>query len=183
MRYNFVNKWLYGEQDRELTNHDFSSTLDVNLYKTLPHFYYWGLFNYTSSYSLHIRNQLQAGLGIAYNVIDRKTKLLNISDGLIYDYSDIILEDSSSEKYGSIRNSFRLQIKWETGSRFTFSGNGFYQPSLQYHNDYIIKSEVSMTVKLNKWLGFTAAFNYNKMSRTRTENLFASYGLAFERYF
>src|SRR5688572_8415660 len=61
---NFGNSWIYGQQKRSLTNNDFNSYLDLNLYKTLPHFYYWGLGNYTTSYSLKINNQLQTGLGI-----------------------------------------------------------------------------------------------------------------------
>ncbi|RZK24960.1 MAG: hypothetical protein EOO43_06765, partial [Flavobacterium sp.] len=49
---NFNNNWIYGKQNQQLTNNDFSSTLDFNLYKTLPHFFYWGLANYNTSYSL-----------------------------------------------------------------------------------------------------------------------------------
>src|SRR5687768_10957836 len=41
--FNSSSSWMYGEQNKNLTNNDFSSTLDFNLYKTLPHFYYWGL--------------------------------------------------------------------------------------------------------------------------------------------
>jgi hypothetical protein len=30
---NFNNNWIYGKQNQQLTNNDFSSTLDFNLYK------------------------------------------------------------------------------------------------------------------------------------------------------
>jgi hypothetical protein len=183
MKYNFASKWLYGQQDEQLSNNDFSSILDVNLYKTFPHFNYWGLFSYLSSYSLKVNMQLQAGFGVAYNVIDRKNKILNISDGFIYDYSDVTLTDSAREKYGTVRNSFRVQLKWETGRHFTFNGNGFYQPSLQYANDYIIRSDMGLGIRLKKWLNITVAFSYNKINRTRTENVLTTYGFMLERYF
>jgi hypothetical protein len=183
IRYNFLNKWLYGEQDQERTNNDFISTLDVNLYKTLPHFYYWGLFNYVSSFSLKINNQLQTGLGIAYNIIDRETMAFNLSDGIIYEYSDIILTDTSIEKYSTTRNSLRAQFKWNPGPYFSFNAHGFYQPSLQYGNDYIIRSDAAMSVKLKKWLSLSMAFNYNEISRTKKQNVFMTYGLTLERYF
>src|ERR1051325_11551270 len=37
---NFTNKWLYGQQQATIVNNDFSSLLDLNLYKTFRHFYY-----------------------------------------------------------------------------------------------------------------------------------------------
>src|SRR5436305_1756201 len=43
---NTTNSFVYGNQNSTLTNRDFSSSLFFNLYKTLPHFYYWGLLNY-----------------------------------------------------------------------------------------------------------------------------------------
>src|SRR5690606_15609148 len=73
IRLNFNNNWLYGNQNRELTNNDFSSSLDVNLYKTFPNFFYWGLLNYNTSFSLKIRNQMLTGAGVAYNFFDDDT--------------------------------------------------------------------------------------------------------------
>lgn len=183
LRYNAAGKWIYGRQNEQLSNNDVFSTVDVDLYRTLPHFYYWGLFNFTSSYSLRIRSQLQTGLGVAYNIIDRKTNSLNISEGLIYEYSDIILEDSSVQKYSTVRNSIRLKVKLGIGRILSFSGTGFYQPSLQYAHDYIVRSDVNLGLKLRKWLSLTTSFTYNEMSRTNTRNLMFSYGLLIQQYF
>lgn len=182
---NSNNKWLYGRQNGLLTNNDFSSSWDVNLYKTFPHFYYWGLLVYNTSYSLKVNNQFQSGAGIAYNFIDKKTAQLNVSDGIIYDYSDLVLTDdnNSREIYGTFRNSLRLQVKWNAGSIFSFNGNIFYQNSLSNGNDYIIRSDASLTIKIKKWLSLTSSLSYNKMSRTKKENFFATYGLTIEKYF
>src|SRR5215216_100921 len=38
---NATNTFVYGNQNGTLTNRDFSSSLNFNLYKTLPNFYYW----------------------------------------------------------------------------------------------------------------------------------------------
>lgn len=183
LRYNALGKWLYGRQNEQLSNNDVLSTIDVDLYKTLPHFYYWGLFNYTSSYSLRIRTQLQAGLGGAYNIIDCKNTTLNISEGLLYEYSDIILEDSSIQKYSTPRNSLRIKVRLGIGKVLSFSGTGFYQPSLEYAHDYIIRSDLSLGLKILKWFSLTTSLTYNEMSRTGTRNLFFSYGLTIEQYF
>ncbi len=64
--------WIYGRQAGILTNNDFNSTLDCGLYKTIKHFYYWGLANYTTSVSLNINQQEQAGVGVGYNLVDKK---------------------------------------------------------------------------------------------------------------
>jgi hypothetical protein len=180
---NSTSKWVYGKQNDILTNNDYSSTLDFNLYKTLPHFYYWGLANYNSSYSLKINNQLQGGLGIAYNLIDRENAKLNLSDGLIYEYNDVVLSDSSTEIYSTWRNSFRLSFRFDIRSRVFINSVSFFQNSLNYGDDYIIKSDNSLGIKLKKWLSLTTSLSYNKFSKTKRENLLITYGLLIEKYF
>lgn len=179
---NSTNKWLYGVQNNKQTNNDFSSAWDFNLYKTFPHFYYWGMLNYTASYSLKINHQFQGGFGLAYNIIDRPNLVVNLSDGIIYDYSDLNTNEGR-EIYGTPRNSFRLHIKWNIKEVLVFRGNGFLQNSLEDQEDYIIKSDASLSVKIKKWLSLTSAFNYNRMTRTNSENIFVTYGIVIEKYF
>jgi hypothetical protein len=179
---NFNNNWVYGKQNGTLTNNDYSSSLDFNLYKT-TRFYYWGLANYNTSYSLKINNQLLAGLGVAYSIIDRKNAYLNLSDGILYDKSDLFLNDTTREVYHTYRNSFRLQFRFNMHDVVILDGSGFLQNSLQYRNDYIIRSNVSLTFKVRKWLGLSTSLNYNRMNRTQSENMLLSYGLTAEKYF
>lgn len=180
---NFNNKWLYGKQQGLLVNNDFSSLLDVNLYKTFPHFYYWGLFTYNKSYSLRINNQLQAGLGIACNIVDKINFKINLSEGILYDYSDVTLNDAVRDIYETPRNSFRFQVKYYYKQLFTFAGASYIQNSLEYGNDVIYRSDADMAVKIKKWLSLTAKFTYNKMNRTQRENLFMTYGFTIDTYF
>lgn len=180
---NSNTKWVYGKQNTVLTNNDFSSALDFNLYKSLPHFYYWGLANYTSSYSLKQNHQLQSGLGIAYNFIDKATANINVSDGLIYEYSDVILNDSTNEIYDTWRNSFRLSFRWDIPNRVFVNGVGYFQHSLNYGDDYIIRSDLGLGIRLKKWLSLTTSLSYNKVSKTQRENLLVTYGLLIEKYF
>jgi len=183
LHYNLLNKWLYGEQNAKTSNNDYSSLLDVNLHKTFPHFNYWGLVNYTHSYSLKIVHQFQGGAGIAYNIVDRKNFELNISDGMIYDYSEIIRSDTTRNRYDTWRNSFRIRIKGNLRNKLSFNANGFYQPSVEYGHDYILKADVNLGLKIQKWLSFTVTCLYNEMSRTRSQNIFITYGLILENYF
>ena len=180
---NFNNAWVYGVQNRVLSNNDFTSSLDINLYKTFPHFFYWGLGNYTTSYSLKINNQYQGGLGIAYNIIHSKAATLNLSDGILFEGSDVTLTDSMRDRYHTFRNSLRIQGKCTIVKVIVVSGFGFYQASLTNSADYILKANLSLGVKLRKWLTLTTAFTYNKISRTDQENLLFTYGLTIERYF
>jgi len=180
---NSTNSFLYGDQNKKLTNKDFSSVWDFNLYKTFPQFYYWGLFAYNVNYSLRINNQLLTGIGIAYKFIDQPTRQINVSNGILYDYSDINLNDSTREIYSTPRNSLRLQIKWDIKNLLVFRGNAFLQNSLQDASDYIVKTDVSFSIKIKKWLSLTSALTYNQMTRTKKENLFVTYGLNIEKYF
>lgn len=179
---NFFAGWVYGELGNNLTNNDFVFTHDFNLYNKKGNFYYWGLVNYTTNYSLKINNQLQAGLGAAYNFVNTNNAWLNLSDGIIFETSNITVNDSVSN-YQTFRNSLRLAYRFVIKEIFIFSGSNFYQPSFTNGNDYIIRSNNSAGIKLNKWLSFVTSLTYNQFWRTGRENLLFTYGLTAEKYF
>jgi hypothetical protein len=183
VRLNFNNSWVYGQQGEKLTNNDYNATLDFNLYKTLPHFYYWGLGSYATSFSLKIEHQAQAGVGAAYNIIDHEEGQLNISDGILYERSSILVNDTVQEDHRTFRNSFRLQFRYQYAGRITFSGNGFLQHSFSDSHDYLIRANVGLALKVYKWISLTAAVAYNRAQRTNRENLLFTYGLTAERFF
>jgi hypothetical protein len=180
---NSTSLWVYGNTPQQLTNNDFTSALDFNLYKTFSHFYYWGLINFTTSYSLKIKEQLQTGLGAAYRVIDKDNMMFSVSDGILFERSNIIQEDGADLGYQTFRNSLRLQYRLQYKELITFNGIGFYQPSLQYGGDFIITANASLALKVWKWLSFNTAVSYNNISRTQRENVQFTYGLVAERFF
>lgn len=180
---NAANSWIYGQQQSTVTNNDYTGVLDLNLYKTFPNFYYWGLGNYTTSLSLKINNQCQYGVGVAYNILDTTNSYLNISNGIIFENSDILVNDTTRQVYNTFRNSLRLSFRFTVAKIFMVSGVGFWQPSLQYRNDYIIKSNLSASIKLRSWLSFTTALNFNRISRTQRENVLFTYGITIDNYF
>lgn len=181
--WNLHNKWLYGKQQSSLVSNDYSGSLDINLYKSLPHFNYWGLLIYNRSYSLKINNQFQSGAGMAYSIIDKPYFILNLSDGILYDYNDVYLIDGAREIYETPRNSARLQVKSNLKKILAFSSAFYIQHSLEYGNDIIYKADIDLSLKIVKWLRVTARLNYNKMTRTERENLFMTYGLTFDKYY
>jgi hypothetical protein len=183
VRLNSTTSWIYGAQQQGLTNNDFTSTLDFNLYKTITHFYYWGLANYDKSYSLKINNRLQAGIGGAYNVYDRPNASLNISDGILYESSNLQINDSTNNAFKIFRNSFRLRYRFVIKDLVVLDGVHFLQNSLSDQDDYIIKSVSNLTFKIRKWLGLTTSVTYNRTQQTHSENLLITFGLTAEKYF
>ncbi len=180
---NNTNSFVYGEQQKRITNRDLTSSLDFNFQPGKPRFYYWGLINYDKSYSLKINSRLQTGIGIAYSIIDKPTAVINISDGILYEKANLKLTDSTHEVYETFRNSFRLRYKFIIKEIIILNGTNFYQPSLTDGNDYILQLANNLSVKLNKWLSFTTAATYNKVQRTHRENLLVTFGLSAEKYF
>lgn len=180
---NFNNNWIYGKQNGNMSNNDFSSALDFNLYKTFPHFFYWGLVNYNTSYSLKINNQLLAGAGVAYSLFDSENSYLNISDGILFDTSDLMLANNVRDKYETYRNSLRLSFRFNINNRVVIDGSNFLQNSMQKQSDYIIRSTTNLSFKLQKWLSLTTSLNYNRVNRTNSENLLFTYGLTAEKWF
>jgi hypothetical protein len=180
---NATNSWIYGKSNSELTNNDFSSSIDFSLYKGIAHSYIWGLANYNASYSLKINKQLLAGGGVAYSIYDRPNAYLNLSDGILYDLSDINTNDTTREVYHTYRNSFRVQMHFLIHNLITLDSGTFLQNSLDRKGDYIIRSNSSIGFKLSNWLTLNSSLSYNKISRTQSENLLLTYGLKVERYF
>jgi hypothetical protein len=181
---NTANNWTFGKQRAVLTNNDFFSSLDFNIYKTLPHFYYWGLGTYEKSFSLKVNHRLQTGLGVGYNIIDREKAVVILSDGILYERSDLYdTPETGMNKYETFRNSFRLKFRLIIKEVLVIDGSDFLQHSLDDKKDYIVKSSTNLSVKIKKWLSLTASVNYNKMNKTNRETLFVNYGLSLEKYF
>ena len=109
--------------------------------------------------------------------------MFSISNGVLYEYSDIVLEENDSYVYRTFRNSLRLQYRFNYRELITFSSTGFYQPSFRGLNDYIINANASLSIKVWKWVSFSAAVTYNNISRTSRENTLITYGLVAERFF
>jgi len=184
MSFNMNTGWIYGEQLGVQTNNDVLSTVDANLYKTFKHFYYWGLSAFEKSYSLKINRRYQGGLGVGYNLLDRKNAVFIVSDGILYEKSSLTQNDELGRRdYETFRNSFRIKFRFVFRERVTLDGFDFLQHSLSEKSDYIIKSNTNLSIKIQKWLSFTASLTYNKLNLTRSENLLFTYGLTFEKYF
>lgn len=175
--------WIYGQQQDNLTNNDFTNTLDFNRYITKK-FYYWGLGNFDKSYSLKINSRLQSGLGLAYSFVDTTNAFINLSDGLLYESSDINRNDTTREIYNTFRNSFRLRFRFASKNELVvLDGVSFLQNSLSVKEDYIIRSLTNLSFRLRKWLSLTTSATFNKVNRTNRENLLITYGLRAEKYF
>lgn len=175
--------WIYGEQDKNLTNNDFSAFGNLDLNKNKHPLYYWGLVTFDKSYSLKINYRFQSGAGIGYTLIDNKNSSLVLSDGFLFETGDLYRSDFGQDKYSILRNSFRIKYRFNINNFLILEGSNFYQPSVSLLEDYIIKANNSLSIPLRKWLAITASVAYNKVSRTNRENLLFTYGLTMEKWF
>ena len=136
-----------------------------------------------------INHQLQAGLGIGYNIFDKKAATLIVSDGPLYEKGD--LYDSlyggqngnvfQRDRYQTVRNSLRILGHFVIQDRYTLDGTFFLQNSFAYWRDYILRLNGGVGIKLYKWLALTSSFSYSKFTRTRGRNVLVSFGLAIQK--
>lgn len=183
LNFNTGADWVYGQQNKQLSNNDYSAAANLDYLKDVKRLYYWGLFYFNKSYSLKVNYRFQLGGGVAYNALDKPDLNLSLSDGFVYESSDLIDPVIGKDVYQTVRNSFRLKFHWSYKDILVIDAAEFYQPSLASFNDYIIKSNNSLSIKLNKWLAINANVAYNKISRTDRENLLITYGLKIDKYF
>ena len=180
---NASGSWIYGQQQEKLTNNDVNAAFNCDVNTPVKDAYYWGLATYTSSYSLKIINQYQVGAGLAMDVINKEKFVLNISDGLLYEQSDIFLQDTIRDRYNTFRNSFRIMVRLSLNDMVRFNTTTFVQNSLSSSSDYIFKSTSGLDVKVLRWLLLNCTYSYNKFNRTGKENTLFTYGLRVEHYF
>lgn len=183
---NSNNSWIYGKQQDRLTNNDFTSTLDFDVYKARRSIYYWGLLNFEKSYSLAIDHRFQGGLGIGYYILDRDNFVLQISDGILYESSSLDSQEENPEVatgQQTLRNSFRFKVRYVFRESVTIDHIDYLQHSLEDRKDYILRSNTVIAVKLYKWISLSLSVNYNKISITERENLLLNYGVMLEKYF
>jgi len=179
---NVFSSYIYGLSGQSLTNNDVIASIDGNYYLQHSKFFLWILVNYTSSYSLQIKGLFQSGAGIAYDFIKTKENRLNLSDGIMYE-KDNLYVDTAYDIYSTFRNSFRFAFKWTIINKVVFEGSNFLQNSFSNKDDYIIRSNLSLLLNLNKWLSLSSAFIYNRFNRTGRQNILLTYGLRIEKDF
>jgi hypothetical protein len=180
---NTAANWIYGHQLKQLTNNDLSVYADFDYLKNLQKLYYWALVNYDESYSLKINYRFQSGVGVGYTIVKEPELSLVLSDGFVYETSDLTDPVLGKDIYQTVRNSFRVKYHWTIKNILILDGSNFIQPSLLSLKDYILKSNNTLSVKLNTWLAINASVGYNRISRTNRENLLITYGLAVDKYF
>ena len=175
--------WVYGVQNGVMTNNDFTSSMDFDIYGAAPRIYYWGLVTYDKVFSLKVNDRLQGGVGIGYSLAKKKNTNIVVSDGILYEYSDLKIDSATNDRYNTLRNSFRLKYHFVFNGIVTLDGVHYWQQSLSSWDDYILKSVSTLSVKLKKWLNITSALNYNKVNRTGSKNLLFTIGLSADYYF
>lgn len=181
---NSNNTWIYGRQQSEVTNNDFASTLDFDVYKSKRSVYYWGLLNYEKSYSLRIRHRFQGGAGVGYYFIDRDNFVFQVSDGILYETSKLeSSEGASAPEIEILRNSLRLKFRYVFREIIKIDHVDFVQHSLKDRKDYILRSNTVLAAKIYKWINLSLTVDYNKTSVTGRENLLVNYGILLEKYF
>lgn len=181
---NLSSSYIYGKQQRRKSNDDFTVTMDFNLFpKDSSRLYYWGLLNYDKSFSLNIVSRMQAGLGAAYNFFNDEKRFINLSDGILYEYSNVKLNDSTNDKRNLARNSLRLRYRFQIQKIIVINGTNLLQTAFGNSEDYIVKLDNSINLMLRTWLSFKLAFNYNRNNLSDRENMLITLGLSAEKYF
>jgi hypothetical protein len=180
---NNVLSWIYGENPERKTNNDFLAVVDFDLFKKNHKWYYWGLTGYEKSFSLKIADRIQAGGGIGYNLLDKKNAVIILTDGLLYEKSQLTEPDVYDRlRYETLRNSFRLKYRFVIKEIITIDGIHFLQHSLNDGQDYIIRSTSGIGFKLTKWLSLHTGLVYNKVNITGKSNLLFTYGINIDKY-
>jgi len=175
--------WIYSAQSGVKVNNDFTAVLESDVLKKRQRLYYWGMAAYDKSYSLKIDHRLQLGAGVGYTVVDNNKGTLVLSDGFLYERSELTDPELGYLNYDAWRNSFRVKYRWVPRTALTIGGSAFLQPSLFSWDDTVIKSVTTVSFKVNTWLSLATSCTYNRLTLTGRENLIVTYGVSMEHLF
>jgi hypothetical protein len=85
--FNSGTTFIFGKQNDALSNQDFTSALDFNVYNRRERLYYWGLASFEKNFSLKLNHRFQSGVGAGYNLINNQNTLVILSNGILYESS------------------------------------------------------------------------------------------------
>jgi hypothetical protein len=188
LEFNANTKWIYGFNSEKLVNNDFTGIVDGNyFFDSLKMFNAWILGSYLTSYSLKVFNEYQTGAGLAYKILDNKKNkhfFLRISDGIIFESSNFLNTDGTTNAYNTIRNSLRVQAKiYFMNNKVALEHTSFWQPSLDIKNDYNFRSSTELKISISSNMAFGTKYEYNYISRTQRENTIINYGISIQKDF
>jgi hypothetical protein len=175
--------WVYGKLNKLRSNNDYESAVDLDYRIDSSRFKVWVLGTYDKSLSLKINKRLQAGSGLSYDVFRKNNNRLNISDGILFESSDLLLPGDVNDVYHTLRNSLRVKYSFHFRELVQLSGVHFLQNSFSDGNDYNIRSQSALSVKIFSIVSFTTAVTYNKINRLNRENFLLTVGLGLQKYF
>lgn len=185
------HSWIYSMESTNLKNNDYTGNVFGNYFlDTNKRWNAWILGGFKSLYSLNIMNEIQAGLGIAYKLLDDEKNgflYFRVSNGLIYEYSEFKDNEAQKMNYAYLRNSLRIQSslslfksnddKGNAIHRIKLIGNYMWQPAINKANDYNLIINAGLLFALNKYLSLETKYTYNYVSRTAKESALFSYGI------
>jgi hypothetical protein len=180
---NAVSTWVYGKQNKLRTNNDYENVLDVDYRIDSSKWKVWLLGTYDKSFSLKINRRVQVGSGLSYDVLRKNGNRLNVSDGILYESSDLILQNNTNDVYKTWRNSLRVKYIFHIGKLFEITGTHFVQNSLSDKDDYNIRLQSGLGIKILSWASITTAVTYNRINRLSRENLLLTFGVNMRKYF
>ena len=175
--------WIYGKSNRLKSNDDVQAVVDLNYRKESTKYVVWVLGTYDKSYSLKINKRLQYGGGVSYNILNKNDNRINISDGILHEESNLLLRSGENDIYQTWRNSLRLKYRFHLKEIIVISGTHFIQHSLSEKEDYNIRSQSDLSLRLYKWISFTTSVIYNKINRLKSENFLLTVGLTARKNF
>ena len=123
--FNAGASWIYGQQDKKLSNNDVSVSSNLDFLKNVQKLYYWALLNFDESYSLKINYRFQSGVGVGYTFVNNPALNLVVSDGFLYETSDLTDPVLGKDIYQTVRNSFRVKYKWSFKNTVILQGTDF----------------------------------------------------------
>lgn len=182
--FNSVYSWIYGKQLTGITNNDYYAGLDYNYYDSARVLSAWSYVGYDKSYSLKLNGRFQGGVGLGADLLESQYISLNISEGIIFEYNDYYQTADIQQNINQVyRNSLRIKSTIIIKKKIILNTTNFWQQSFSDKEDYILKSNSTLNLKLKKWLSLTVAVAYNKINLTGGETFLLNYGLTFDKIF
>lgn len=187
------NTYIYGTFRRTLTEDDFISK---NFFYLVPQnrFYPYLMLWLEKNYRRRFDLRYQMGAGITYQLLRQKKNSIKLSLNLTTEETRFFnnqfreFENGDSRVIATWRVAGRLYGHHRLlKNKLHFTYEFWYQPSLEYEDNFRYHGDFLLEIALNKILSFRTAFNYTHenivLTGVQRDDTFFTFGLSFWKQF
>jgi Protein of unknown function, DUF481 len=171
----FVN-WVFKSQNASLYQEFYRKKTDSDIfsrnflyYKPEHRIYPYAITFISTNYRRKIDMRYFAGLGITYQLLQKKEHVIKLSANMVYEHNSFSGNQFNNSKYNNSNtiNTWRGTLflngwNYVLNNHIRFWYDAYWQPSFSYSGNYRTQYDIGLEYPLWKGLSFTSLYTFSR---------------------